>query len=150
MATDTYSDATAAYGADRATYVETTRYRDRGGIAFIWIAWALAFAFWAFSMSTFLGIVSALTSGVPGGIEGGLDAGGGGVLLIDVIGVVALGAAIAWGAARWATRDKRLDPMTEASTAALYNSIERSDSGGAVGVSAQDRRSMDRGLDRPV
>jgi hypothetical protein len=125
MPTDIYSDGTAAYRTDHATYAEVSTYRDPGGLAFIWIAWAIGFAFWAFTMSSFFGIVSALTAGVPGGIQGGIDAGGAGVLLMEVAGVVILGGAIAWGAARWATRDKSLDPMTEASTAALYDSGNR-------------------------
>lgn len=146
----TYSDGTAAYAADRAAYVETRPYRDRGGIAFIWIVWALAFAFWAFTMSSFFGILSALTSGVPGGIQSGVDAGGVGFLLITVVGVVALGAAMAWGAARWATRDKRLDPMTEASTAALYDAVERAGGDDMVSRSPEARAPMERDSYRPV
>lgn len=135
MATSTYDDATLAYRADDATYVETHRYRDPGGVAFVWIAWALAFAFWAFTMSTFMGILTAFAQPDPARVQGGVDAGGAGWFLMEVVGVIVLGAALAWGAARWATRDKRLDPVTEASTAALYDSA-----GGADRADTVDRR----------
>jgi len=124
-ASDTYRGGTTAYGTDRTVYAESPRYRDPGGIAFVWIAWALAFAFWAFTMSSFFGILSALGSGAPGGIEGGMDAGGAAWFLMEVVGVIVLAGALLWGMARYMTRDKRLDPLTEASTAALYDAEER-------------------------
>ena len=39
-------------------------------------------------------------------------------------GMVILGLAIAYGLYRYSTRDKRLDPVTEASTARLYDIVE--------------------------
>lgn len=122
---NTYGEASHAYDAERAGYAESPRYRDPGGIAFVWIAWALGFAFWAFTMSSFFGIISALGSGAAGGIQGGMDAGGAGWFLMEVIGVIVLGAAMLWAGARYVTRDKRLDPITEASTAALYDAEAR-------------------------
>jgi hypothetical protein len=126
MATDTYSDGTTTYEMrtlerDRAE----TGYRSVGEQIFLWVAWTAAFAFWAFSMSTFFGILDAIAASPPGGLMGGMDAGGAGFLLMTVVGVAALGLIIAYGAVRWATRDKSLDPVTEASTAALYDAEER-------------------------
>jgi len=152
MITRTYDDTAydPAYRASGAYDVETTRYRDPGGTAFLWIGWALAFAFWAFTMSSFFGIISALNSGAPGGLKGGFDAGGAGWFLMEVVGVVALGAAIGWGALRWATRDKRLDPITEASTAALYDGVARNGGDDRVSRSPEARRGDERDSYRPV
>lgn len=129
MPTDTYAEGATAYRGDHAGYVETPRYRDPGGIAFTWIAWALAFAFWALTMSSFFGILEALAAGEP--VDAPQAVGGGGLGWLMMIAVlVVLGAAIAWGAARWATRDRRMDATTEAATADLYDSTQRD--GGAV------------------
>ena len=126
MPTDTYSDGTEIYETraidrDRAA----SSYRSVGEQIFLWLAWTAAFAFWAFSMSSFFGIFDAIAAGPPGGLRGGVDAGGAGFFLISVVGVVALGLIIAYGAVRWATRDRSLDATTEASTAALYDAEER-------------------------
>lgn len=131
MPTDTYSDANArsAYGEAYRdeSYSETDRrsYRDVGAQIFLWLAWAVAFAFWVFSMSIDAGILRALAQGGHDTLAGGLDSSGALFFLIGVLGFIVLGIAIAYGAARWATRDKRLDPTTEAATAELYDEVER-------------------------
>lgn len=149
MASNTYSDGTTTYyGGAEASTGERGGY-GAGGQVFLWIAWSIAFAFWAFTLSSFVGILTDIHRTGAQGLEGGIDAGGAGWLMMEVVGVVVLGAGIAWGAARWATRDKRLDPMTEASTAALYDSIEK---GGdeAVSRSPEARRPQERDSFRPA
>jgi len=148
MATDVYSDGTA--GLDRrydahAGDTTVSGYRDPAGTAFLWIAWAVVFAFWAFSMSTFFGILQAIAAGGPGTIMGGVGAGGAGYLFMDLIGgVIVLGVALAWGMAQYATRDKRRDAVTEASTAALYDEVERAGGDDLVARSPDARRPEER------
>jgi len=131
MPIDTYSDAStpSAYGGTYRdeTYSEEGRssYRDVGAQIFLWLAWAVAFAFWVFSMTIDAGIVRALAQGGHNTLAGGLDSSGSLYFLIGVFGFFVLGVAIAYGAARWATRDKRLDPTTEAATAQIYDELER-------------------------
>lgn len=127
---------------------ERAAYRDAGAHIFIWIAWALAFAFWVFSMGIDWGILRDIAQGGPGSILGGVDAGGAQFFLLTVLGVIVLGIAIAYGAARWATRDRRMDPVTEASTAALYDSIERGGRGGEAASAV--RRPADGETYRPA
>ncbi|RAK60954.1 hypothetical protein DJ021_14615 [Phenylobacterium hankyongense] len=93
------------------------------GLRFLFVAWFVAAAFWVASMVIDVGILEAAMKQAP--VGGGVDAGGLGFLLMDVIGVLVLGVAIAYGLARYATRDRREDAVTEASTAALYDQIER-------------------------
>jgi hypothetical protein len=154
MATDFYSDRTAGYDsryAARADQASASAYRDPAGTTFLWIAWAIAFAFWAFAMSTFFGILEAIGRGGPGSIRGGVDAGGVGFLLMDVIGgVIVLGVALGWGMARWATRDKRRDAVTEAATAALYDRVERAGGDDLVDRSPDARRPEERDSYRPA
>lgn len=122
------TDATTAYShrdAEALRPGERLPYSDVGAQIFLWIIWVAAFAFWAFFMMADLGIMRDVMAGGPGTVMGGVDLGGGGFVMMSVVGVVVLGIAIAYGAARWATRDRSKDPLTEASTAALYNSIER-------------------------
>ena len=131
--------------------VERGGYRDLGAQIFLWMAWTLAFAFWALTMSSFIGILKALGSGAPGGIQGGADAGGAGFMLMDVVGgLVGLGLLIAWGMARSASRDKRLDASTEASTAALYDHIERRGGDDMIDRSPEARRPHERDSYRPA
>lgn len=131
MATDMYSDGSSTYyetRGERAHIADTTvsAYRDPAGTAFLWVAWAAAFAVWAFFMTTFFGIMEAIGRGGAGTLRGGVDMSGAGYLLMDVVGgVIVLGAVLAWGMARWATRDKRRDPITEAATAELYDTAGR-------------------------
>ncbi|MDB5475862.1 MAG: hypothetical protein JWP49_1373 [Phenylobacterium sp.] len=142
---------TAVHSGRDGVVAERAGVRDIGAQIFLWLAWSLAFGFWALTMSTFFGILSALGSGAPGGIEGGVDAGGAGFFLIDVVGgMIVLGAALAYGMARWATRDKRLDPVTEASTAALYDAIERGGGEDMTSRSPDARRPQERDAYRPA
>jgi hypothetical protein len=152
MATDGTTTYDSRYDsrAHEAT-APVSAYRDPAGTAVLWIGWALAFAFWVFAMSTFFGILEAIGRGGPGSIMGGIDAGGAGFLLMDVIGgVIVLGIALAWGMARWATRDKRQDAVTEAATAALYNEVERAGGDDMVSRSPEARRPEDRDSYRPA
>ena len=127
--TDTYGDGistSSTYGDAHAQARTGRGERYLGETIFLWLAWSLAFIFWAFFMSTFFGIFHALSAGAPGGIVGGADAGGVAFLMMDVIGgVLVLGAALAWGEYWTYKRDRRLDPATEASTATLYDAVER-------------------------
>jgi hypothetical protein len=154
MPTDIPSDATLydirePGGAAEAS--STSPYHDPAGTAFLWIAWVLAFALWAFFMMVFFGILQAIAQGGPGSIRGGFDAAGGGFLFMDVIGgIIVLGAAIAWGMARWATRDKRLDALTEAATAQLYDSVARAGGDDMVARSPEARSPEERGSYRSV
>ncbi|HEX3700678.1 MAG TPA: hypothetical protein VHV27_08400 [Phenylobacterium sp.] len=122
MVTRSYDGGYAVDADPRAAErVEARRtYRDVGAQIFVWVAWSLAFAFWAFTMSSFFGILQAIASNPPGGLMGGVDSGGAN-LILWVLGLIVLGLVIAYGAARWATRDRALDPVTEASTARLYD-----------------------------
>lgn len=146
MAVRPYSDLDdAAYVSERRdeTYVETTS----GGVAgkiFLWVAWALAAAFWAFSLTTGIGIINSIgpASG-PG--PGEADAGGVSWMLINLVGgVLILGGALAYGAYRYATRDKSKDAMTEAATHAEYDMIEANGGDDEISRSPEAHRPMDR------
>jgi hypothetical protein len=122
MAFEPYSDR------PRADYVDSdlgpTTSGGVGGQAFLWVAWALAAAFWAAVGTTAVKILQAGDN--PAMALGGGEAEGGGLqwFVIDVVGVLILAAAIAFGASRWATRDRRRDAMTERATRAEYDAIE--------------------------
>ena len=134
MAT-TYDDRRPA--AERA---DTPRERSVGEHFFIWIAWALAAAFWGAAMTTFFGILDAVSRGPPATVGGG-DFGGVAWLIIDVVaGLVLLGAVLAVGAGMSARRNRRLDPAGEAATAALYDDIERQGGEDMTSQSPDDRR----------
>src|SRR5438270_13701375 len=99
MATAPYDERTAGYAAP-----EEARERSVGEHIFIWIAWALAAVFWGATMTTFMGIVEAVSQPSPG-VSGGADAGGVGFLLMDVIGgLLLLGLAMAYGSWMYARR----------------------------------------------
>jgi hypothetical protein len=104
---------------------ESSRERSLGEHIFIWIAWALAAAFWGAVLTSGVGIVRAVSQPSPGPV-GGVDAGGIGYLLMDVVGgMLLLGLAMAYGSWMFARRNRRLDPVSEAATAALYDRAER-------------------------
>ena len=105
--------------------IDAPSQRSLGEHVFIWIAWAMAAAFWGATTTTFLGILRAVSQPSPAG-TGGADFGGIAWLLIDVVGgLLLLGLALAYGSAMYARRSLRLDPVSEAATAALYDRIER-------------------------
>lgn len=135
--TTTYDELQPA--ADRA---HARRERSVGEHIFIWIAWALAAAFWGVTMTTLFGILGSISSGAP--VAGGADFGGVAWLIIDVIGgLVLLGAILAVGAWMSARRDRRLDPVGEAATAALYDAVERQ-GGEDMTSRSPDHRRTDR------
>jgi hypothetical protein len=129
MATSTYIDETTPYATTPRREAHAGAYvahESVGGMVFLWLAWALAAAFWAFTFTTALGIMEAVSHPVTTTGAGGADAGGVQFALIDVVGgVVVLGLAIAYGLYRYSTRDKMMDPVTEVTTKALYDRIER-------------------------
>lgn len=146
MAVRPYSDVDdRAYGSERRddTYAETTS-PGVGGQIFLWVAWALAAAFWAFSLTTGIGIINSLgPSSGPG--PGEADAGGVSWMLINFIGgVLILGGALAYGAYRYATRNKRNDALTEAATHAEYDMIEANGGDDEVSLSPEAHRPMER------
>jgi hypothetical protein len=115
------------------------------GKIFLWLAWAAAAIFWGFMLTTGAGILAASDNPAIGNPAGGADAGGIGFLLMDVIGgMLILGLAMAWGTWRWASRDKRNDPMTEAATRVEYDLIERAGGDDDIHRSPEARRPMDR------
>ena len=111
----TYSDTMAANAE-----VEQRSSGYVGEQIFLWVAWVAAFGFWAFSMQTAFGIMDAIFT-TPATVMGAVDLGGIEFALMSIVGVLVLGIAIAYGAARYATRDRSLDPVTEAATAKLYD-----------------------------
>ena len=138
MAVRPYDDTDAGYGAD-------TERGSVGAKIFIWVAWALAAAFWAFSLATGAGILGALGAPSNGPGAGEADVGGVSWLLINFIGgVIILGGAIAYGAYRYASRDKSRDPATEAATHALYDITEAAGGDDEVTRSPEAREPEDR------
>jgi hypothetical protein len=121
-----YSDRTDTYAAQR-TGADDHRSRDMGATIFVWVAWAVAAIFWGFTLTTAFGILGSLGHPAADGLDAGeVDAGGLGWMAINFVGgLIILGGAIAYGAYRWASRDKRLDPVTEAATHELYDQVER-------------------------
>jgi hypothetical protein len=137
---------TARY--DRASHVDIVERRpigDAGAEIFIWVAWTLAFAFWALTMSTSFGILSALNSGAPDGVPGGATS-----LALVVAGVVVVGALLIWAMTRWSGRGRGMDAATEASTAALYNGIERHGGDELVSRGPGARKPTERDSYRPA
>lgn len=121
MALNGYGDL--GEGAEYDTYEDTGS--GMAGKAFLWIAWAAAAIFWGFMLTTGAGILRASDNPAITAGQGGADAGGLGFLAMDVIGgLLVLGLAIAYGTWRWASRDKRNDPVTEAATSATYDMVD--------------------------
>ena len=97
------------------------RERSVGEHIFIWVAWALAAAFWGATLTTMVEIFRA--AGQPGpqvsapGVPGGSA-----YLVLVVVAFLVMAFALAWAEFRAASAAGR---RGEAATAALYNSIER-------------------------
>lgn len=146
MAVRPYSDLdNSAYERDsyaRQEPVETAS-GGVGGKIFLWVAWAAAAAFWAFSLTTGIGILNS-TRGANGPGPGEVDAGGVGWGLMNVVGVTILGLAIAYGAFRYFTRDKRNDALTEAATRAEYDMVEAAGGDDDVHRSPEAREPFER------
>lgn len=70
MARYAYPDGTSTYDARTTDREVAARegYQHAGEQIFLWVAWTLAFAFWAFSMSTAMGIMEAIAARPPGGL----------------------------------------------------------------------------------
>ena len=141
MATLSYGERTDTYGD-----VVETRGRDPGATIFTWVAWAAAAIFWGFMLTTGWGIVSAMGSAAANGPgPGETDVGGIGYMTMGFIGgVIVLGGALAYGAYRYASRDRALDPVTEAATHALYDTIERQGGEDLTTRSPEARAPMER------
>lgn len=141
MASTTYNDHSSAYAGD----TETRRERSVGEHVFVWLAWALAAAFWGMTMTTMVGIFNAL--GHPASdAAGGADFGGVAWLIIDVIGgMVILGAVLAYASLQYAKRNRRLDPVGEAATHELYDQVERQ-GGEDLTTRSPERERLDRDL----
>lgn len=149
MAVRPYSEFDDSYAVSSET--ETTG-AGVGGKIFIWLAWALAAAFWAFTLTTAFGIMGALGDPAANGPgPGEVDAGGMGWLLMTFVGgLLILGGALAYGAYRYATRNKRLDPLTEAATHAEYDMAEAAGGDDDIRRSPEARRPLDRDAARAV
>jgi hypothetical protein len=141
MATLSYGERTDTYGGG-----VDTRGRDVGATIFTWVAWAAAAMFWGFTMTTAWGIVSAMGNPAANGPSPGeADVGGIGWMTINFIGgMVVLGGALAYGAYRYASRDRALDPVTEAATHALYDTVERQGGEDLTTRSPEARAPMER------
>ena len=155
MAVSTYDARDDVLPGEAATYAETTS-GGVGGKIFLWLAWALAAAFWALLLTTGAGILQAGDN--PALSRGGAQADAGGVswALITVVGgLVVLGLAIAYGSYRWASRDKSKDAMTEAATHAEYDLIEANGGDDEVTRSPEAREPEERNayhaaMNRPI
>lgn len=136
----------------RPAGAEDTTGSGIGGKTFIWIAWAMAAAFWAFTLTTAVGILRAMSGGAADGPgPGEVDAGGLSLMLISGVGgILILGGAIAYGAYRYATRDKALDPLTEAATHAEYDMVEAAGGDDEVTRSPEARRPLERDAVRAI
>ena len=101
------------------------RERNVAEHVFIWLAWALAAAFWVATLTTFGGILQSIVR-TPPEVRGGVDFGGVAWLIIDVVGgIIVLGGALAYASLMYARRNRRLDPAGEVATASLYDAVER-------------------------
>jgi hypothetical protein len=96
------------------------RRRVSGELVFIWLALlAATVAYVPFAAMTFWGIVTSPPP--PAGPEGISATSGAGYVITDMLGVILLGLGLAYGVYKYHTRDRRLDPVTEEATGALYN-----------------------------
>jgi hypothetical protein len=128
-------------GAPRSTQ------RGVGALVFVWLGWALLAAFWGVGLTAFSGILTAIGNN-PGTAMGGADVGGVGWFMMTVVGVFILGVALAYGVARYHTRDRRLDAVTETATAALYDQVQAQGGEDLTTRSPEARRPQDRDLYR--
>lgn len=146
MAVRPYSDVDdRAYATERREEApaETTS-GGVGGQIFLWVAWAVAAAFWAFTLTTGIGIINSIGPASPPG-PGEADVGGVSWLMITFVGgLLILGGALAFGVYRWSTRDRSRDALTEAATHAEYDMAEAAGGDDDVSRSPETHRPMDR------
>lgn len=154
MSTLSYDDRSASYADDhragRAGRAE--RVPIGGGLIFLWIAWIVAALFWAASMRIDFGILEAVQHPMAA-MQGDVAEGGLQWALIDIVGVVVVGLAILYGLARYVTRNRRNDPVTEAATAALYDQAGSEPDGGSSespNSRTPQERAINRGVQPPV
>lgn len=119
MASAPYDDRLSPYAREQD---RAPRDRSLGEHVFIWIAWALAAAFWGASMTIFAGILRDASQSVAAPAAPGAP--GGMVYLAFVIAAFAVVAlALAYASLRTA-RMGRLEATSQSATAALYDRIE--------------------------
>jgi hypothetical protein len=109
-----HSHTVDAAAGERRSYGHATERNVLWVLLILNLAW-----FTPFAVSTGSGIMQALMRS-PAWTEGAQGASGAGYLLMDVVGVLVLGLAIAWGLLRYQTRNRALDPLTEAATREEY------------------------------
>ena len=112
MSLNDRSDARAAVREERSV----------GEHIFIWIAWAVAAAFWGATLTTMVEIFRAAGRALPAVAATGAP-GGSAYLILVVTAFLALALAMAYASIRSAT--SRSGAVGEAATAALYDSVER-------------------------
>jgi hypothetical protein len=112
---------TLGHAVGGSAEADAPRERYVGEHVFICIGWAVIAIFWGASMTIFVGILRAVSQPVHG-VAGHADAAAIGYLLMDVVGgLVLLGLVMAFASAMVARRNRRMDPVTEAATADLYD-----------------------------
>ena len=99
---------------------EAPRARSVGEHVFIWIAWALAAAFWGATLTTMTGILRAAGAASPAMSAPGAP-GVSAYLVLVATAFIALAAALAYASLRSASGSRRVG---EAATAALYEPVE--------------------------
>lgn len=97
------------------------RERSVGEHIFIWIAWALAAAFWGATLTTMVEIFRAAAQPGPEVSAPGAP-GGSAYLVFVIVAFLVMAVALAWAEIRAASGSGR---RGEAATAALYSSTER-------------------------
>lgn len=139
MAVRPYSDLGHDRSADRSG-------GGAGAMIFLWSAWAIAAAFWAAVLTTGVGILRS-----TGGASASADVGfsGGAWALMNMVGATILGLALAYGALRYFTRDKRMDPVTEAATRQEYDILEANGGDDEV-IRAPTRAGLSTDPQRPL
>ncbi len=120
MASAPYDESNSAYGRERG---DTPRERSLGEHVFIWIAWALAAAFWGASMTMFMGILRDASQAVAAPSVQGAP-GGMGYLAFVVAAFVVVTVVLAYASLRSA-RAGGLEARSQAATAELYDRLER-------------------------
>ncbi|HKR88767.1 MAG TPA: hypothetical protein VJS38_11395 [Phenylobacterium sp.] len=116
------------------------RERSLGEHIFIWIAWALAAAFWGATLTTMVEIFRTAAQPGPAVAAAPGAPGGSAYLVFVIVAFLVMAVALAWAEIRAASGS---GGRGERATAALYNSIERQ-GGEELTAHASDRRRADR------